>query len=319
MVRTGLLVRTNLLFLDFGIIADTFRFQGPRQIDMSSVMDHRHQEAATLTKAVEVVCRKLVRFLIGKMSLVKLQEIIRQIFVEEIENKLSTENPTKSVSLSQLALLSGLDTRTLTKIRNSKEYRQPLYSETNFLEEFTPGASILDTWCSKEPYIDEKTGKPKELLVSGDYASFEALFNECATSRGITYKSLMKRLLESKSIELNKSTNKLKLKKSSYLPTSSNDYLGAIDMGFSALGNMIDTVTRNLRSFETGEGRFYQRGVWTFRLNESKRDELRRALAKLLESTDNRARKIIERHEDKFSNTDQITAGVSMFYFEEDR
>jgi hypothetical protein len=281
-------------------------------------MDHRHQEAATITKAVEVVCRKLIKFLIGKMSLVKLQEIIRLIFIEEIENKLRAEKPSKSISLSQLALLSGLDTRTLTKIRNSKEYRQPLYSEANFLAEFTPGASILDTWCSKRPYVDEKTGKPKELFLSNNPVSFEALFNESATSRGITYKSLMKRLLESNSIELDQKTNKLKLRKSSYLPTSSDDYLGAIDMGFSALGNMIDTVTRNLRSFESGEERFYQRGVWTLRLSAANKHRLRSTLAGLLESTDNRARSIIERHEDNFSNTDQVTAGVSLFYFEEE-
>ena len=285
---------------------------------MSIAMDRRHQEAATLTKAVEVVCRKLVRFLIGKMSLVKLQEIIRQIFVEEIENRVRAEKPSKAVSLSQLALLSGLDTRTLTKIRNSKEYRQPLYNEANFLEEFTPGASILDTWCSKPPYIDENTGKPKDLFISNDSESFEALFNECATSRGITYKSLMRRLQESNSIELDERTNKLRLKKSSYLPSSSDDYLGAIDMGFSALGNMIDTVTRNLRSFESGEERFYQRGVWTLRLSDSKKEKMRSALAGLLESTDNEARNIIERHEDKYSTTEQITAGISLFYFEEE-
>lgn len=284
---------------------------------MSSVIDQRHQEAVTLTKAVEVVCRKLIRFLIGRMSLVKLQEIVRLIFVEEIEKKLRAEKPSKNVSLSQLALLSGLDTRTLTKIRNSKEYRQPLYNEANFLEEFTPGASILDTWCSKSPYVDEKTGKPKALSISDGVDSFEALFKECATSRGITYKSLMKRLLESQSIELDPETQKLRLKKSSYLPTDSDDYLGAIDMGFSALGNMIDTVTRNLRSFESGEDRFYQRGVWTLRLSDSRKYELRKALAELLESTDNQARDILEDHEDKFSNNDQITAGISLFYFEE--
>jgi len=286
---------------------------------MAGELDSRHQEAATVTKAMEVVCRKLVRFLIGRISLVKFQEIVRLLFVEEIENKLRKENPTKNVSLSQLALLSGLDTRTLTKIRNSKEYGQPLHHESNFLDEFTPGASILDTWCSKKPYVDENTGKPKDLSISNDRVSFEALFNECSKSRGITYTSLMNRLLASNSIELDKETNKLRLKKSSYLPTNSDDHLGAIDMGFSAIGNMIDTVTRNLNAAESGEERFYQRGVWTLRLNKSNLKELRRAIAKVLESTDTKARKVLAKHEDRFAGPDQITAGVSLFYFEEDR
>jgi len=36
-----------------------------------------------------------------------------------------------------------------------------------------------------------------------------------------------------------------------------------------------------------------------------------------MESTDRQARKIIERHEDVTSTDDQITAGISLFYFEE--
>ena len=282
-------------------------------------MDIRHQEAATITKAVEVVCRKLIRFLIGKISLVKLQEIIRLIFVEEIENSLRIEHPSKNISLSQMALLSGLDTRTLTKIRNSDEYRQPLYNEARFLEEFTPGASILDTWCSEEPFVDPETGKPKELEISNGPSSFESLFRKCTTSRGITYKSLLKRLVQSNSVEINEKTNKVRLKRSSYIPSSSDDYLGAVDMGFSALGNMVDTVTRNLSAFETGKDRFYQRGVWTLRLDKSKKHDLRNELALLLDSTDNEARNIIERHEDRFAKPEQITAGVSLFYFEEEK
>src|SRR5210317_604204 len=111
---------------------------------MPQIAERLYEEPATLTRAIENLCRKLIRFLVGRMSLVSLQEMIRYIFVEEIENKLRAENPKKSIQLTQLALLSGLDTRTLTKIRNSKKYRKPFYEEANFLREFAPGASILD-------------------------------------------------------------------------------------------------------------------------------------------------------------------------------
>ena len=42
-------------------------------------------EAAVLTHAIENVFRKLIRILIGKISLKKLQEMIQIIFVEEAE------------------------------------------------------------------------------------------------------------------------------------------------------------------------------------------------------------------------------------------
>lgn len=284
---------------------------------MSSPIGIRHQEAAVLTKAVENICRKLIRFLIGRISLVKLQEIIRYIFIEEIENKLHRENPTKNIPLTQLALLSGLDTRTLTKVRNSDKYRQPLHSESGFLDEFTPGASILDTWCSKVPYVDEASGKPIDLDISGETKSFESLFNESTKSRGITYKSLMKRLIDSGAIELLTEERKVKLVTNSYVPSDSNDNLGAIEMGFSAIGNMIDTVTKNIDSPEDEE-RLYQRGTWTLRLSKEKQSELRSDLKVLLKDTDLKARKIIKSKEDQFSSPEHITAGISLFYFEEE-
>jgi hypothetical protein len=286
-------------------------------MEMQKSLESRHQETAILTKGVENVCRKLVRFLIGRISLVKLQEIVKFTYIEEIESLLRRENPTKNVPLTQFALLSGLDTRTLTKVRNSKTYRQPLHQEVIFLEEITPGASILDTWCSKPPYVNEKTGEPLLLDTSGSTLSFEALFNESTKSRGVTYKSLLKRLIASNAVSVDPKTKKLQLEKNSYLPANSNDYLGAIEMGFSALGNMTDTVTNNILSLESGKERLYQRGAWTYRLNPENREILKQELRELLASTDSKARAVISKHEDKFPSSAQITAGVSLFYFEE--
>jgi hypothetical protein len=288
-----------------------------KEIAMPQTKDSRHQEAVDLTRAIEMIFRKLAKFLIGRMSLIRLQEIIKYIFVEEIENKLRKENPTKNVPLTQLALLSGLDTRTLTKIRNSSGYRQPFHREFNFLKNSTPGASILDAWGSKAPYVDEHSGEPKPLKISGDTPSFESLFEANAKSRGVTYVSLLNRMIEGGSISIDTKKSTVSLVTKSYLPSESNDKLGAIGMGFSALGNMVDTITRNIISIESGKERFYQRGAWTFRLNESNKEALRSDLKILLENTDSKARTIIEKYEEKFPSAYQITAGISSFYFEE--
>ena len=284
---------------------------------MSNAPDSLHEEAAVLTRAIENLLRKLIKFLIGKISLVSLQELIKYLFVEEIENKLRAENPNKNIPLSQLALLSGLDTRTLTKIRNSKKYRHPFYEEATFLRDFAPGASILDVWSSQAPYMDEVSGKPQALSVSGEPLSFEALFEEFGKSRGVTYQSLLKRLVESGAVDMDAETGFVRLVAKSYLPSDSQDMLGAIELGFSALGNLVDTVTKNILALESGQERLYQRGAWTYRLSEQNKSALRAELRSLLECTDTKARAIIERHEDPFVKSDQITAGLSLFYFEE--
>ena len=135
---------------------------------MPPVHNEHLQDAAILTRAVENLFRKLIRFLLGRISLVKLQEMIRYIFIEEAENKLKKESPEKNISLTKLALLSGIDTRTLTKVRNSQGYRQPLYRESKFLREFTPGAAILDFWSSRRPFVDDQSGQPKILKISNE-------------------------------------------------------------------------------------------------------------------------------------------------------
>ena len=57
-------------------------------------------DVAILTLAVENVFRKLIRLLVGKISLKKLQDMIQVIFVEEAEAKLKKEKPGKNVPLS---------------------------------------------------------------------------------------------------------------------------------------------------------------------------------------------------------------------------
>jgi hypothetical protein len=288
------------------------------EIEMQYSSPHsRIEEASVLTRVVENHFRKLIRFLVGRISLVKLQEMTRFIFVEEIENKLRRDHPNKNISLTQLALLSGLDTRTLTKIRNSSKYRKPFHEEVRFLKEFTPGASILDVWSSEKPYVDDTTGEPKPLKITGKDHSFEALFLETTKSRGITYKSLLERLIESGSVSINRESNQVMLITNSYLPSDAKDKLGAIEMGFTALGNLAETVTKNIRSLDTEEERLFQRGAWTFKLNERNQLKLRSELNFLLEKTDQAARKIIKKHEESSTAAHQITAGVSLFYFEE--
>ena len=279
--------------------------------------DGRIKEATILTRAVENYLRRLVRFLVGKVSLLRLQEMIRYIFIDEIENKLRREHPTRNIPLTQLALLSGLDTRTLTKIRNNPKYRQPFHKEANFLKQFVLGASILDEWNSKGQYIDQKSGKPKVLSISGKPPSFESLFLDSTKSRGVTYNSLLSRLIESGAVSQNEAGDKVHLVVNSYLPSDSKDRLGAIEIGFAALGNLTDTVTKNIGALEVNGDRLFQRGAWTYQLNPKNKSDLRRELNLLLEKTDKNARNIIKKYEEEIPSSDHITAGVSYFYFED--
>jgi len=287
-----------------------------KEFDMSSDGNTDYQELETLTKAVEIVLRKLIGFLVGKISLVKLQEMVRFIYVEKAENQLKKESPSANVALTKLALLTGLDTRTLTRTRNHVSYRLPFHEKSAFLREATPAVAILDTWASHSEFLDATTGTPKILSVTGKRDSFERLFLLTMKSRGITQQSLLNRLVANEAVILDKKNQTVELVKHSYFPTKSKEQLGAFEVGYSAVANLIDTIVHNFES-ESIDGRFFQRGVWTLRLSPQRRAELKAALSKILEKAEADGRRVLLDIEENSERPDQMSAGISLFYFED--
>ena len=275
-------------------------------------------DVAILTLAVENVFRKLIRLLIGKISLKKLQEMIQIIFVEEAEAKLKKEAPGKNVALSTLAVITGFDTRTLTKIKSKESYLKPFHEEKRFLSEITPECSVLDVWESSSEYKDAKSGKPKVLAIRGPAPSFESLISDSNSTRGVTVTSFLQRLEASESIVLDKANNSVRMIDKRYTPFGSEDQTENAKIGMAAVGNLVDTIAHNLLTTpESGES-FYQRGCWTNRLDKTDIRKLRGLIKKFLLKTDERARKIIKPFEQDAVSNEQVTAGISVFYFEEE-
>ncbi len=275
-------------------------------------------DVAILTRAVENVFRKLIRLLIGKISLKKLQEMIQVIFVEEAEAKLKQEAPGKNVSLSTLAVVTGFDTRTLTKIKAKESYLKPFHEEERFLSEITPECSVLDVWESSLKYRDPKSGKPKVLAIRGSKISFESLIADSNSTRGVTITSFLQRLEASKSIVVDKTKNNVRMIDKRYTPFESEDQTENAKIGMAAVGNLVDTIAHNLSGPGRGKESYYQKGCWTHRLSVNDSEKLRMLMKKFLLKADERARKIMKPFEQDVVSKDQVTAGISMFYFEEE-
>jgi len=276
------------------------------------------RDVAILTRAVENVFRKLIRMLIGRMSLKKLQEMIQVIFVEEAEEMLRQEAPGKSAALTTLAVITGFDTRTITKIRRNDSYLKSFYQEERFLSEITPECSVLDVWESNPKYRDSGSGKPKVLEIRGSACSFESLISDSVSTRGVTVTSFLQRLAASSSIVVDKNLNKVRMIDKRYTPFESNDKTEHAKIGMAVVGNLVDTIAHNLNaSAQSGEP-FYQQGCWTNRLKKEDSTKLRELVRVFLLESDERARKIIAPFEQSEAGTDQVTAGISMFYFEEE-
>lgn len=276
------------------------------------------RDSAILTRAVEGVFRKLIRMLIGRMSLKKLQEMIQVIFVEETEKMLQKENPGKNAALTTLAVIAGYDTRKIIRIKSNDNYQKSFYKKERFLSSITPECSILDVWESNSEYLDPASGKPKTLKITGDAPSFESLIAKSVSARGVTVTSFLQRLEASNAIIIDRKRNEVRMIEKRYLPSQSKDKSESVKVGMAVIGNLVDTIAHNLNAAETGDDLFYQQGCWTNRLRKSDSKKLRQMVRSFLKDSDEEARKIIGPFEQQESETGQITAGISMFYFEEE-
>jgi len=274
---------------------------------MPKVTEARLQEADLLARAVENVFRKLIRFLVGRISLVKLQEMIRFIYIDETEKKLKAENPGKNVPLTRLALNTGLDTRTLTRVREQLYKGEPQY-QPQFLAELTPESAVVEAWSGLK-------GDNSVLDYGSESAEFEKLVRRTISTRGITIQSIIKRLVDTRSIEQDKENRQLKLLVDHYSPYLSDDEPNIINAAFSAIANLISTIEYNVNS--ATDERMFQRQAWTFRLSPDDRERFRQAMREMLEQYEEDSMQTIEPWEVERYGSSLVTAGVGFYYFEE--
>jgi hypothetical protein len=282
-----------------------------------SLEDGPLKEAAIFTRAVENVFRKLIRLLLGRMTLTRLQEMIRVIYIEEAEDKLGRERPGKSVPLTELGLMTGLDTRTLNRYRR-KSSKRNLHNEYKFLREITPESSILDYWSTRAEYFDHRENKPLIIPVRGNTPSLESLLRDANVSRGVTIGSVLERLENSKSIRVHRETQTVELRSRIFQPFPEKGMTEAMEVGFFTIGKLIDTLLHNLDKGKRAGFAFFQRSNWTTRLSREVHDQFRHTIRKYLSNSEEIGVKLIANFEDEEIDQNQITAGISMFYFEDE-
>jgi len=280
---------------------------------MPDLSPGRHREADLLTRAVDNVFRKLIRFLVGRISLVRLQEMIRHIYVEETERKLRAENPGKNVPLTKLALNTGLDTRAIIQIRRRLEGGDPQFRQ-QFLAELTPESAVVEAWATRAGKTRSE-GESYELSYGSDDAGFETLVRSVVPMRGVTVQSILQRLLDTRSVEQDRDRGTVRLLVDHFSPYLSDDEPNMINAAFSAISNLISTIEHNVNS--TQPERFFQRQAWTFRLAPEDRAAFRKAMRRMLERQEKIALATIEPWERETYGESLQTAGVGLYYFED--
>ena len=274
------------------------------------------QDTTMLSSWMERIFRHFARLLVGRMTLTHLQNVFREIFVEECEVRLRRERPGRNIPLSQLALLTGLDTRTLTRIREELAARDLSGQTHGRIRGLSSEAKVVEMWAQNPRYADARTGKPRTLSNVGPGSEFEELVRRVVTTRGVTVQSILERLLASGSVGLCRKKGELKLLTPRFSPFNSEDEVSLMNNGLQAINNLTSSVARNLNSPKNQ--RLIQRELWTYRLDGARREEFRNKLRAFLIETETQAESVIAPMESEFEVGDQFTAGLGFYFFEEE-
>ncbi len=262
----------------------------------------QNSDAATVSDAVRLVLRRIIRLLVGTVSYPALVEIIRSIYVEEAEKKLSRagSKPTKSA----LALMTGLDTRVVTTVLKSQGdvSLEP--------KQICAENALLDMWFNDPFFSDPETGEPALLPVEGRGRTFQGLILK-SVGRNITVKTVLDRLLSSGNIKLHSGAiERVELLSHHYTPIS-NDAAKMTDIAYVESSRVLSAAIHNMNT--DPELRVPQQGRWTYLLAPENFLKFRMEARDLLEKQIREGEQLLEKYEEVKKQPGQLTVGIGWY------
>lgn len=259
-------------------------------------------DSASITNAVGLVLRRVVRLMVGTVSFPALMEILKALYVQEAEKKIerSGSKPTKSA----LALLTGLDTRVVSNVMN-KDYDINLEPKNICAEN-----ALLDMWANDPFFTDPETNEPLVLPIEGRGRTFQGLVLR-SIGRNITVKTVLDRLLSSGNIHtIPGGIEKVELLDLFYSPIT-NDRAKMTDIAFIESSRVLSAAIHNMKS--DVDSRVPQQGRWTYRLAPNRYKEFRQEARLLLQKQIKEGEALLENFEEAQKQPGQLTVGIGWY------
>ncbi len=215
--------------------------------------------------AVERLLRPLVRLLVGRVACIYLLDRLRRLYVAESRAWLERTHPGQRITRSRLAMLTGLDTRTIASIEAAQGDPDTDLPST----EICAGSVVIERWLSDPAFLDER-GAPARLAMTGPKRSFQALTTR-AVGRNITPHTVLDQLIESGNAAVDED-ERIRLVDPLYRPVRSSEET-ALDLGSHSIARLVETVRRNADDSGT-DARHLQQDRLSTRIPAVRRDEL---------------------------------------------
>jgi len=263
---------------------------------------NQQDDAKSITHFLSQIFRKVVRLVIGTVSLPALYDILKTIYVEEAQKKLDRDGgkPTKSA----IALMTGLDTRVVSSLMDQH------LQGTIEGQSVNPEHALIDMWTSDPFFLDPETGNPARLPIVGKGRTFQTLVLR-SIGRNITVKTVIGRLQASDNLKVvQEDVEKVELLSKIYSPISS-DRAKQTEVGLIEASRVLSAVIHNMRA--DAETRVPQQGRWTYRLDPDRYKEFRMRARQLLEKQIKEGESLLEDFEEPAKVPGQITVGIGWY------
>jgi len=176
--------------------------------------------------------------------------------------------------------------------------------------QISPEITLIDLWSSEPFFTDAETGEAAVLPIEGRGRTFQGLVLK-AIGRNITVKTVLDRLLKSKTIEvIDGDIQEVRLLSKEFTPITS-DHAKLTDITFLEASRVMSAGIHNMNSIP--EERVPQQGRWTYRLAPENYKAFRREVRLLLKKQILEGEALLEQFEEAQKQPGQLTVGIGWY------
>lgn len=266
-------------------------------------LSRENEVAGQLADVIERLLRPFIRLFVGRVSCDFMVRMLKRLYIEEAKRWIEQRDDGR-VTKSKLALLTGLDARTIASIEERDAEDEDIQSRAVFAE-----ACVLYHWTENPEYQDEG-GNPAVLQILGRPRTFQTLVSPLV-GRSVTAKTVLQRLIDSGNVEVVDDTH-VRLLDPHYQPVQRSEAT-VLNSGSWSLSRLFETIENNLKADEK-DNRLLQQDRYSISIPIENVPGVRAALRNVLLRHIKEIEAVLEEHESEQETG--ATLGVGWFVFQ---
>ena len=273
-------------------------------IKNASQVQHQDQ-GSRLALAIERIIRPFIKLIVGRVSCGFLIQQVKRIYIEEARAWIENNDANGRVTKSKLAMLTGLDTRTISSFEENA-----VDAADTRLGDLCAEAAVLDAWNSDAKYRDDND-KPDSLPIFGRGVSFQSLVSS-TVGRNVTCQTVLDKLEETENVEV-VNDNFVRMVNPFFQPLDETEE-PVIDYGSTSVGRHLNTVNHNIFCKNKDKRRLEQ-NRWSMRIRKGDVVAMESELRTLVEDQILDVEQILVKYEQSDDQENMVSYGVGWFFF----